>query len=142
MNDCLDKAGFRPLKTSGDHRCGLYRATLGLTVKQHLAAIRMLFDWLVTGHVIETNPAHSVRGPRYGRHWRTLVEVTRSGLWHQSCTAKVGPDSMSVVDANQKVFSIYARCPRKCDHPADLMNRTVGDSAFNLRTLPTQVRQP
>ena len=25
----------------------------------------MLFDWLVTGHVINTNPAHSVRGPRY-----------------------------------------------------------------------------
>jgi site-specific recombinase XerC len=25
----------------------------------------MLFDWLVTGHVIDTNPAHSVRGPRY-----------------------------------------------------------------------------
>jgi site-specific recombinase XerD len=35
------------------------------SVKQHLAAIRMLCDWLVTGHVIETNPAHSVRGPRY-----------------------------------------------------------------------------
>jgi Phage integrase, N-terminal SAM-like domain len=35
------------------------------SVKQHLAAIRMLFDWLVTGHVIETNSAHSVRGPRY-----------------------------------------------------------------------------
>jgi site-specific recombinase XerD len=35
------------------------------SVKQHLAALRMLFDWLVTGHVIETNPAHSVRGPRY-----------------------------------------------------------------------------
>jgi site-specific recombinase XerC len=34
-------------------------------VKQHLAALRMLFDWLVTGHVIETNPAHAVRGPRY-----------------------------------------------------------------------------
>jgi site-specific recombinase XerD len=25
------------------------------TVKQHLAALRMLFDWLVTGHVIDTN---------------------------------------------------------------------------------------
>jgi site-specific recombinase XerD len=25
------------------------------TVKQHLAALRMLFDWLVTGHVMETN---------------------------------------------------------------------------------------
>src|SRR5258708_12801724 len=26
---------------------------------------RMLFDWLVTGHVIDSNPAHSVPGPRY-----------------------------------------------------------------------------
>src|ERR1700732_4857057 len=37
------------------------------SVKQHLAAIRMLFDWLGTGHVIEANPAHSVRGPREDR---------------------------------------------------------------------------
>ena len=35
------------------------------SVKQHLATIRMLFDWLVTGHVVETNPAHSVRGPKH-----------------------------------------------------------------------------
>lgn len=35
------------------------------TVKQHLAAIRMLFDWLVTGHVVNVNPASSVRGPKY-----------------------------------------------------------------------------
>jgi len=35
------------------------------TVKQHLAALRMLFDWLVTGHVIEVNPAHAVRGPKH-----------------------------------------------------------------------------
>lgn len=35
------------------------------TVKQHLAALRMLFDWLVTGHVLEANPAHAVRGPKY-----------------------------------------------------------------------------
>jgi site-specific recombinase XerC len=35
------------------------------TVKQELAGLRMLFDWLVTGQVIPTNPAHSVRGPRY-----------------------------------------------------------------------------
>jgi site-specific recombinase XerC len=34
------------------------------TVKQHLAAIRMLFDWLVTGQVMPSNPAHAVRGPR------------------------------------------------------------------------------
>ena len=35
------------------------------TVKQHLAAIRMLFDWLVVGQVVATNPAHSVRGPKH-----------------------------------------------------------------------------
>jgi integrase/recombinase XerD len=35
------------------------------TIKQHLAAIRMLFDWLVTGQIVEVNPASSVRGPKY-----------------------------------------------------------------------------
>jgi integrase/recombinase XerD len=35
------------------------------TAKQHLAALRMLFDWLVTGQVLPLNPAHAVRGPRY-----------------------------------------------------------------------------
>ena len=35
------------------------------SVKQHLAALRMLFDWLVVGHVIEVNPAHAVRGPKH-----------------------------------------------------------------------------
>ncbi len=35
------------------------------TVKQHLAAIRMLFDWLVTGQIVPVNPASSVRGPKY-----------------------------------------------------------------------------
>jgi site-specific recombinase XerD len=35
------------------------------TVKQHLAAIRMLFEWLVTGQIMPTNPASSVRGPKY-----------------------------------------------------------------------------
>jgi integrase/recombinase XerD len=35
------------------------------TVKQHLAAIRQLFDYLTTGGILEVNPAASVRGPRY-----------------------------------------------------------------------------
>jgi site-specific recombinase XerD len=35
------------------------------TVKQNLAAIRMLFDWLVVGQVLPMNPASSVRGPRH-----------------------------------------------------------------------------
>ncbi len=35
------------------------------SVKQQLAGIRMLFDWLVVGQVIPSNPAHSVRGPKH-----------------------------------------------------------------------------
>ena len=35
------------------------------SVKQRLAAIRHLFDWLVVGQVVPTNPAASVRGPRH-----------------------------------------------------------------------------
>lgn len=35
------------------------------TAKQRLAAIRMLFDWLVTGQIVPVNPAASVRGPRH-----------------------------------------------------------------------------
>jgi len=44
------------------------------TVKQHLAAIRMLFDWLVTGYVMHSNPAHAVRGPKHSvRKGKTSV---------------------------------------------------------------------
>ena len=35
------------------------------TVKQRLAAIRHLFDWLVTGQIVLINPAASVRGPSH-----------------------------------------------------------------------------
>lgn len=35
------------------------------SVKQHLAAIRMLFDYLVIGQVVPHNPAASVRGPKH-----------------------------------------------------------------------------
>ncbi len=43
------------------------------TKKQHLAAIKMLLDWLVTGQVIPHNPAASVRGPKH---------VVRKGKTH------------------------------------------------------------
>jgi site-specific recombinase XerD len=35
------------------------------TAKQHLAALRRLFDWLVVGQVLPVNPAASVRGPSH-----------------------------------------------------------------------------
>ena len=32
-------------------------------VKQQLAAVRMLFDWLITGQIVPMNPAAAVRAP-------------------------------------------------------------------------------
>lgn len=35
------------------------------TVKQNLAALRRLFDWLVVRQIVPANPCHAVRGPSY-----------------------------------------------------------------------------
>ena len=54
------------------------------TVKLRLAALRMLFDWLVVGQVLPTNPAHAVRGPKHtqkkGRTPVLTVEEARTLL--------------------------------------------------------------
>lgn len=42
----------------------LRKSLADLSVKQHLAAIRMLFDYLVTGGALRLNPATSVKGPK------------------------------------------------------------------------------
>lgn len=54
-------------------------------VKQQLAAVRMLFDWMVTGQIVPVNPASAVRGPKHvvktgktpvldQKEWRTLLD--------------------------------------------------------------------
>jgi integrase/recombinase XerD len=56
------------------------------SVKQHLAALRMLFDYLVTGQVLPINPAYAVRGPKHvaktGRTSVLSAEETRVLLDH------------------------------------------------------------
>jgi len=55
-------------------------------VKQQLAAVRMLFDWLITGQIVPVNPASAVRGPKHvvktgktpvldGKEWRQLIDT-------------------------------------------------------------------
>ncbi len=66
---CADK-GLHDLSVVTPMHVAAYVEQLGRTrskptVKQHLAATRMLFDWLVTGQVVASNPAHSVRGPKH-----------------------------------------------------------------------------
>src|SRR5712692_3827144 len=43
----------------------LGRTLAAPSVKQHLAAVRMLYNWLVLGQVVPVNPAASVRGPKH-----------------------------------------------------------------------------
>src|SRR5262249_18794603 len=43
----------------------LQRARSAPTAKLRLAALRRLFDWMVIGQIMATNPAATVRGPRH-----------------------------------------------------------------------------
>jgi hypothetical protein len=64
------------------------------TVKQHLAAIRMCFDWLVTGGILTVNPAHAVRGPKH------VVKRGRRPTRRASCsTASTPPPSSGCATA-------------------------------------------
>jgi site-specific recombinase XerD len=59
-----DLAQVKPVHVAGyieSLRAGFAKPT----IKQHLAAIHMLFDWLVVGQIIDVNPAHAVRGPKH-----------------------------------------------------------------------------
>jgi site-specific recombinase XerD len=59
-------------------------------VKQELAAVRMLFDWLITREVAPSNPASAVCGRRHlvktgktpvleGQEWRRLIAAISTG---------------------------------------------------------------
>lgn len=85
----LTLAAIRP------HDAGAYIEALQTeasapSVKQQLAAVRMLFDWLVIGQVMQTNPAAVVRGPKHvvktgktpvldGDEWRRLMNAIPVG---------------------------------------------------------------
>jgi len=81
----LTLAAIRP------HDVAIYIETLQQShsapgVKQQLAAVRMLFDWLITGQIVPANPASAVRGPKHvvktgktpvleGGEWRKLLDA-------------------------------------------------------------------
>jgi site-specific recombinase XerD len=55
------------------------------SVKQQLAAVRMMFDWLIVGQIVPANPASAVRGPKHfvktgttpvleAEEWRKLLD--------------------------------------------------------------------
>src|SRR3981081_2708421 len=58
------------------------------TVKQKLAAVRMLYDFLVVRQIVSSNPAHSVRGPKY------VVKKGKTPVWSRE-DAKTLLDSIT-----------------------------------------------
>jgi integrase/recombinase XerD len=64
------------------------------TIKQHLAAIKMLFDWLVTGHVIDVNPAASVTAPKHvvKKGKTPVLTATEARTLLDSIPLKIGPE--------------------------------------------------
>jgi hypothetical protein len=65
-------------------------------VKQQLAAVRMLFDWLVIGQIVPMNPAAAVRGPKH------VVKTAKP----RCSTARSGASSSTAFQPRQ--FAIYA----------------------------------
>ena len=66
-------AAIQPLHVAGWIEA-LSREVSAPTVKQRLAGVRHLFDWLVVGQVVPHNPAASVRGPAHSvRRGKTPV---------------------------------------------------------------------
>lgn len=66
----LEARGLPSIAAVGSIHIAAYVEELGRrhaapTVKQRLAAIRMMFDWLATGGILPFNPASAVRGPRH-----------------------------------------------------------------------------
>src|SRR3546814_1448323 len=86
------------------------------TVKQQLAAVRHLFDWLVTGQVMPTNPAASVRGPAHSvRRGKTPV-----------LAADEARRLLDVIDATTPAGRISskkdAKAPRSEEHTSELQS--------------------
>jgi site-specific recombinase XerD len=81
----LDLTTIRPFDVSTYVECR-QQTHSSPDVKQQLAAVRTLFNWLITGQVLPHNPAAAVRGPKHvvktgktpvldGAEWRKLIDA-------------------------------------------------------------------
>jgi len=81
----LDPVDIRPFHVAAWVE-QLQQTVAAPSVKQQLAAVRMLCDWLVTGQVLPANPAASVRGPKHVvRTGKT--PVLEAGEWQRLMAA-------------------------------------------------------
>ena len=100
------------------------------TLKQHLAALCMLFDWLVTGHLLDVNPAHAVRGPKY---------VVNKG----KTPVSTAEEARELLDCIKLVRNTGGRKDGREDEESDLVGRPDHvDRRHGLQLCPHQCRDP
>jgi len=79
------------------------------TVKLRLAAVNMLFDWLVLRQVVSFNPAASVKGPRYrlykGKTPVLLAEEARAFIRSIDCSTVIGLRDRALIGAMLYTFA-------------------------------------
>jgi Phage integrase, N-terminal SAM-like domain len=135
--DIRELADIEPLHVAAYFET-LQRRLAPPSVKQHLAAIRMLFDWLVVGQVIAVNPASPVRGPKYSvKKGKTAVlsaEEARKLLDSVNPSSHVGLRDRALIALMVYTFArigaalkmrivVAASCPLQADGFLFLMPR-------------------
>ena len=110
------------------------------TVKQRLAAIRHLFDWLVTGQVMPVNPAASVRGPSHSvKRGKTPVlapEEARQILDTIDVTTPVGLRDRALIGLMVYSFARIGAALGMKVEDVYVQNRRVGAVAREGRQAP------
>lgn len=114
------------------------REHAALTAKLRLAAVRHLFDWLVTGQIVPVNPAAS--RPRYAElqvtsHFSFLRGASScEELFTQA--AYLGIEALAITDRNS-VRRLFQRFPEALDRTHEIMDRCK----FSLDELSYQYRK-
>ena len=104
----LTLSTVRPLHIAG-YIEQLTQTYAAATVKQNLAGLRQLFDWLVVGQVIPTNPAAAIRGPKHvvktGKTPVLTAAETRSLFDSIDTTAVIGLRDRALVAVMTYAFA-------------------------------------
>lgn len=94
----LDLTGMKPLHVAAHVEVLGQEKTKGEgpskpSVKRHQAALRMLFEWLVVGGVIDGNPAYAVRRPKYSQNKDKILVLDRDEA--RALLAAIDPGSLT-----------------------------------------------
>ena len=112
---------------------GITGKLVSASVKQHLAVIRMLFDWQIVGQVLPFNPVSSVRGrERVAKEGKTPV---RSADAERGLLDGVGLSTLKgLCDRRQSAywFSALRGSPRQCRFRLPTTTRRGGVPLFRL----------